>query len=39
MYVCIALVSTMSLTSCSTIEPGQEGFLFKPYNGGVQKEV
>lgn len=39
MYLCVMLFSVISFTSCQTIEPGQEGFLFKPYGGGIQKEV
>jgi len=38
MYLCVMLVSVMSFTSCQTVEPGQEGFLFKPYGGGVQQD-
>jgi regulator of protease activity HflC (stomatin/prohibitin superfamily) len=41
MYLCVMLVSVMSFTSCTprTVEPGQEGFVFAPYSGGVQKDV
>jgi regulator of protease activity HflC (stomatin/prohibitin superfamily) len=35
----LSVMMVVLFTSCATVEPGHEGFMFKQYSGGVEKDV